>query len=51
MLKRYLKKVQALSDKDLENLKDATQGATGGPQKIQKQFLDIELKKRELENE
>ena len=49
--KEILKNVQALSDKDLKSLKDATQGATGGPQKIQKQFLDRELKKRGLENE
>ena len=46
--KEIVKRVQALSDKELENLKDATQGATGGPQKIQKQFLDREFKKRGL---
>lgn len=49
--KEIVKRVQALSDKELESLKDATQGATGGPQKIQKQFLDREFKKRGLENE
>jgi hypothetical protein len=46
--KEIVKRVQALSDKELEILKDATQGATGGPQKVQKQFLDREFKKRGL---
>jgi HPt (histidine-containing phosphotransfer) domain-containing protein len=46
--KEIAKRVQALSDKELKNLKDATQGATGGPQKIQKSFLDREIKKRGL---
>jgi hypothetical protein len=46
--KEIAKKVQALSDKDLKTLADTDYSESGGPQKIQLQFLKRELKKRGL---
>lgn len=46
--KEIAKKVQALSDKDLKTLADTDWSGSGGPQKIQMQFLNRELKKRGL---
>ena len=46
--KEIAKRVQALSDKELKTLADTDWEKAGGPQKIQKQFLDRELKKRGL---
>lgn len=48
--KEIAKRIQALSDKDLKTLVDTDWSKSGGPQKIQKQFLDREIKKRGLED-
>lgn len=48
--KEIAKRIQALSDKDLKTLADTDWSKSGGPQKIQKQFLDREIKKRGLED-
>lgn len=48
--KEIAKRIQALSDKDLKTLANTDWSKSGGPQKIQKQFLDREIKKRGLED-
>lgn len=49
--KEIAKRIQALSDKDLKTLADTDWSKSGGPQKVQKQFLDREIKKRGLDKE
>jgi hypothetical protein len=49
--KEIAKRIQALSDKDLKTLANTDWSKSGGPQKIQKQFLDKEIKKRGLEDQ
>jgi len=46
--KEIAKKIQNMSDKDLKNLASISWKDAGGPAKIQKQFLDREIKKRNL---